>query len=326
MPNRVFEQITTKNTLNKVRVEKMPFDWSINPYRGCSHGCSFCYARAFQSFIGREADDDFQNHIMIKSNAAEALEAQLDKLARRFKGSMDEVRRYVGLVAIGTATDPYQPIEGKALITRECLKVLAKYHISVTITTRSPLILRDLGILTEMKTASVNISMTTLSRDITRKLEPETSFPEKRLETLQQLRENGISAGVFIAPILPYITDNVKDMEALIREVKTCKAQFAMTSLLRLSPDVKFWFFQSLKQHFPDLIPTYAKLYSSTYANRAYSEPLMKRIRELVAKYGLTGSLPEADFKPSCPATQLFQSSSSASGQKHPPEQLLLQF
>jgi DNA repair photolyase len=326
MQKKIYEHIKTKSTLNKVREKKMPFDWSINPYRGCAHGCSFCYARAFQSFIGLAANDEFQNHIMIKNNAADALEAQLSKLVRRFKGNIDDVSRYVGLVAIGTATDPYQPIEGRACITRECLKVLTKYRIPVTITTRSPLILRDLDLLTEMNVSSVNISLNSLNRDVTRRFEPATADPMKRLETMQQLNEQGIKAGVFIAPILPYITDDLEEMESLIRTVKNHKASFAMTSLLRLTPDVKSWFFQSLRDHFPELVSLYAKLYPSTYAERSYTEPLMKHIQALVVKYGLSNSLPEAEYRTSCPASQLFQTSPSSLQPKQIPEQLSFEF
>ncbi|MBW7460241.1 radical SAM protein, partial [Paenibacillus sepulcri] len=174
----------------------MPFEWSINPYRGCTHGCSFCYARAFQSFIGREADDEFQNRITIKQNAAEALEAQLAKKAKKFGGDLDAAADQIGLIAIGTATDPYQPIEGKAMITREILKVLAKYRILTSITTRSPLILRDLDLLSEMRISSINISINTLRADVTRKMEPATPFPAKRLETVEALMKRDIRAGI----------------------------------------------------------------------------------------------------------------------------------
>lgn len=325
MAKKTYERVMTKNTLNKVREEKMPFDWSINPYRGCAHGCSFCYARAFQSFIGLAADE-FQHHIILKSNAAEALEAQLNKLLRRFKGSIDDVSHYVGLVAIGTVTDPYQPVEGKAHITRECLKILAKYRIAVTITTRSPLILRDLDILTAMNVASINISINSLHREITRKFEPATPVPMKRLETVQIIRENGVRAGVFVAPILPFITDDLEEMESLIRTAQDHGASFAMTSLLRLTPDVKAWFFQSLKEHFPELVARYAKLYPTAYANRSYSEPLMEQIHALVEKYGLSNRLPKDEMGASRPATGLIQSSTSPFEPEPMPEQLTFQF
>src|SRR5690348_7496026 len=123
MNHKTYEFVKTKQTLNKVKAERMPFDWSINPYRGCAHGCSFCYARAFQSFIGMGAEDEFQNHILIKENAAEALEAQLARIAKRMGNNPLKAGQSIGTVAIGTATDPYQPIESKQEITRQCLMV-----------------------------------------------------------------------------------------------------------------------------------------------------------------------------------------------------------
>ncbi|WP_166245232.1 SPL family radical SAM protein [Paenibacillus turpanensis] len=287
MSQKIYEPIKTKQTLNRVKEEKMPFDWSINPYRGCTHGCSFCYARAFQSFIGMEANDEFQNHIFMKMNAAEALEQQLSRAVRK-AGSVDAAARTIGSVAIGTATDPYQPIEGKEEITRNCLTVLAKYRIPTTITTRSPLILRDLDILREMEIVSVNISINTLDPEVTRKLEPASPLPAKRLEALETLSREGIHAGIFIAPILPCLTDSLRDIAALISSAKNKGAAFAMASLLRLSPDVKHWYLQTLKQHFPAIVPSYLSLYPTTYANRSYAETVMTGVRKLLEQHGLS--------------------------------------
>lgn len=241
MAQRVYESVAAKNTMNKVKEPRMPFDWSINPYRGCSHGCSFCYARATHTFLGMSADDSFQNHILLKSNAAEALELQLSKLARKHGGDLKRVAREVGLVAIGTATDPYQPIEAKSQITRECLKVLAAYQIPTTITTRSPLIVRDLDLLREMNITSINFSASTMDKEVTRRLEPETPIPEKRLEAVQQLAENGLTAGIFMAPILPYLTDSDESLNNLIVNAKQHRTAFVMPSILRLKPEVKEW-------------------------------------------------------------------------------------
>lgn len=257
-------------------------------------GCSFCYARQFQSFIGMGAEDEFQNHILLKTNAAEALEAQLASMARRMGGRPENVGPSIGAVAIGTATDPYQPIEGKAGITRECLKVLAKYRVPTTITTRSPLILRDADLLAEMNLTSVNISINTTDAELTRKLEPATPPPARRLGTVRALAESGIRAGVFIAPMLPYLTDSEESLEALVASAQEHRAAFAMTSMLRLSSDVKPWFFHTLKTHFPQLVGPYAKLYRSAYADPEYIESRQRLARQLLVKYGLAADMPQA--------------------------------
>ncbi|MFC0212857.1 radical SAM protein [Paenibacillus chartarius] len=279
-----YEELPSKTILNQVTAPSMPFRWSINPYRGCQHGCSFCYARATHTFMGVAADDTFQNHIFLKSNAAEALTEQLDKLARG-KGGLSRL----GQVAIGTATDPYQQAEGNARLTRSCLEVLAKYGVPVSITTRSPLILRDLDVLKNLPAVTVNISLNTLDKTVWRSMEPSTPSPKQRLETIAALVEADIQAGIFMAPILPYLTDAAEDLEELIHEGARHQAKFMMSSFLRLSTqEVKVWFFQTLRDRFPHLVSKYAALYqSSAYAPSSYREPLKSLINDLLKRYGL---------------------------------------
>jgi DNA repair photolyase len=284
-----YESITCKTLLNEVKAPSMPFEKSINPYRGCQHGCSFCYARSTHSFLGLEADDSFQNHILLKSNAAEALEQQLKRMTRT-----DKNKAAIGRIAIGTATDPYQPIEGKMKITRQCLEVLAKYQLPTSITTRSPLILRDLDLLKEIPITSVNISVTTLDQKIWRNTEPSTPFPMKRLETVQKLNEAGIPAGVFMAPILPYLTDQLEDLTALIQQAALHQTKFVMPSYLRLSTRaVKVWFFQTLQEHYPHLVRPYADLYQhSAYASPDYRKPIQHKIHEIMEQFKILSKEP----------------------------------
>ncbi|UNK17614.1 radical SAM protein [Paenibacillus sp. N3/727] len=290
MTKTIYEEITAKQTLNRVKEKKMPFDWSINPYRGCAHGCSFCYARAFQSFIGMGAQDEFQHHIFIKNNAVEALEAQLAVIAGKFCHDIEAVRRHIGQVTIGTATDPYQPVESKTEITRECLKLLAKYRISTSITTRSPLVLRDLDILTRMDQVSVNISINTMDNNVIHKLEPASPHPAKRMETVQRLSQHGIRTRIFAAPVLPFLTDREEQMNQLLYAAKEAGADFAMISLLRLSRDVKEWYMQTLRHQFPEVVSLYAKLYSgSAYAEDSYVTSFKDLAQKLLMKYDLTG-------------------------------------
>ncbi|TDF97153.1 SPL family radical SAM protein [Paenibacillus piri] len=279
-----YEPMTAKTILNSVKAPSMPFDWSINPYRGCQHGCSFCYARSTHSFLGVDTDDTFQHHIFLKQQAPEVLRAQILKRLRGRKGISD-----LGQVAIGTATDPYQQIEGKARLTRGCLEVLAEFQIPVTITTRSPLILRDLDILQRLSSITVNVSISTLNPVIWRQFEPSTPSPAKRLDMVEQLRNAGVDAGVFAAPILPYITDDQAALEDLIRAVSAAGAQFVMPSYLRLSTQaVKVWFFQTLQRHYPRLIGDYARLYqASGSAPAEFRDPVMRRIETLLHRHGL---------------------------------------
>ncbi len=284
-----YESIKAKTILSPVKAPSMPFEWSLNPYRGCQHGCSFCYARATHSFLGMPADATFHNHILLKSNAPEVLEEQLGKIARSKNGLSQ-----LGRVAIGTATDPYQPAEAKALLTRRCLEILARYQVQTTITTRSPLVLRDVDILKLMPSVTVNLSINTLNHEVWKSLEPSTPSPEKRLETVKQLVAEGIPAGIFLAPILPYLTDAPSELQRLIEVAANYNPEFIMSSFLRLStPEVKNWFFQTIQEAYPDLSDKYTHLFKhSAYVPRYYTEPVKKHIHSLLEQYGLNGYEP----------------------------------
>jgi DNA repair photolyase len=284
-----YEAIHSKTLLNRVTAPSMPFEWSINPYRGCQHGCSFCYARNTHSFLGMETDDKFQNHIFFKENAPEALEEQLKKMLRSKAGAQK-----IGRVAIGTATDPYQPVEAKALLTRKCLEILAAYQVPTSITTRSPLVLRDLDLLKQMPVISVNLSVNTMDISVWKNLEPSTPAPLKRLETVQQLNEEGVPAGIFLAPLLPLLTDQPDQLQAVITAAAKHKAMFAMPSFLRLSTaPVKSWFFHVLEQHYPQLMPKYNKLYEhSSYLPNYYREAARKTIEAILKEHGVSGIEP----------------------------------
>jgi DNA repair photolyase len=279
-----FEGIRTKQLLNRVKAPSMPFEWSINPYRGCQHGCSFCYARSTHSFLGMETDDTFQKHILLKTNAADALREQLHKLSKSKNGL-----KGIGRIAIGTATDPYQPVEAQEKLTRQCLEVLAEYKVPVGITTRSPLVLRDLDLLKKLNLISVNLSINTLDNRVWRALEPMTPSPAKRLETVKTLVGAGIPAGIFMAPIIPMLTDGEDQVEALLNAASEAGAGFVMPSYLRLATqEVKLWFFRTLEQHFPELTGKYGELYSgSGYLPRSYKEPIERKIHAMLAERGL---------------------------------------
>ncbi|WP_159881431.1 SPL family radical SAM protein [Paenibacillus puerhi] len=286
-----YEPIHAKQVLNAVKSPSMPFDWSINPYRGCQHGCSFCYARSTHTFLGLATDDTFQHRILVKHNAAEALEAQLQRMLKSRNG-----RERIGKVALGTATDPYQQAEAKERITRQCLEVLVAYGIPASITTRSPLILQDADLLARLPDCTVHVSLNTLDRSIWRSFEPMSPAPSERLRTVAGLRERGIEAGVFIAPILPFLTDGPDQLEPLVQAVAEAGAAFVMGSVLRLNTaPVKSWFFAALNQHYPSLARRYARLYAdSPSAPKPFRAEVAGRLDDLLRSHGLPSYHPLA--------------------------------
>jgi DNA repair photolyase len=283
-----FERVAAKQVMNRVNFPQMPFTWSLNPYRGCTHGCSFCYARETHSFMGLSPDDTFQKHIFVKDNAPEVLERQLERLARKHHYNLRAMAEEIGLLCIGTATDPYQPIEARAKLTRSCLEVLARYSVPVTITTRSPLILRDLDLLKRMDVRSVNISVNTLNRKIWRDLEPASPAPGKRLETVRELVRYGVNAGILLAPIVPFLTDSELELETVVRAAREYQARFVSPSVLRLAPDVKTWFLRTIGERYPELLPKYRQLYRTAFPSRTYADALMRRVRRLMRTYGVS--------------------------------------
>jgi DNA repair photolyase len=287
-----YRDISTKQAMNRVNAPSMPFDWSINPYRGCTHGCSFCYARVTHTYLGMEADDTFRRNVLVKANVADALADQLERKLRRCGGDLQRLAAEIGLVTIGTATDPYQPVEAKRRVTRRCLEVLAEYQVPTSITTRSPLILRDLDILKRMRLHSINISVHTLDKQVWRSLEPATPAPDKRLAAVRELVANGLPAGVFLAPIVPFLTDSTPQLRAVVEAAAAAHARFLVPSILRLTPEVKQWFMQTLRERYPHLAVRYQRLYRGAYPPSAYVDPVLRRARALMAEYGLNSHVP----------------------------------
>ncbi len=222
-----------KTVLNPVR--GMSFRWSLNPYRGCSHSCHYCYARATHTYYGFNAGEDFETKILVKTNLLDVLRRELARptwLGER--------------VAIGTATDPYQPCEGRYRLTRRSLEALRDRRNPLSLVTKSTLILRDLDLLSELADLTdviVFFTVTTLDPAIWRKVEPGTPPPLQRLRVMQRLVEAGAPCGVFLAPILPGITDSAESIEAVAKAAKEHGAASFGTSMLRLAPFVKEHYF-----------------------------------------------------------------------------------
>ena len=280
------------------------FDRSINPYRGCEHGCIYCFARPSHAYLGLSPGLDFETRLLAKPRAAELLDAELRKPNYR-----------PAPIAIGTNTDPYQPIERQRRIMRGCLEVLAAFRHPVTITTKSWLVTRDIDILAPMAAeglAAVSISVTTLERDLCRSLEPRAATPAKRLEAIRRLAEAGIPTAVLVAPVIPALTDH--EMEAILEAAKEAGASSAATILLRLPGEVAELFSEWLETHFPGRAAHVlsllrqsrdGKLYRGEFGSRltgsgAGAEMLAQRFRLAAKRLGLAGrgfSLDSSKFR-----------------------------
>src|SRR5918995_3030741 len=245
----------------------------------CSHyGCHYCYARATHPYLGLDADEDFEKKIVVKTNMAEVLRGELRK------ASWTRER-----VAIGTATDAYQPCEGRYRLTRHCLDALLDADTPVSIVTKSTLILRDLDLLTQLADgpgATVYFTITTLDPEHWRLIEPGTPPPLKRLAVLRRLADAGIPCGVFLAPILPGITDSVASIAAVAAAAKDHGAVSFGSAVLRLAPDVKEHYFSFVAETFPDLLPRYERAYAGTNISPEYQAAIERRVDRIRERYG----------------------------------------
>jgi DNA repair photolyase len=271
-----YREIPCKSALN--RVSGMPFRWSLNPYRGCLHGCHYCYARASHTYLGMNAGEDFATKIVVKTNVPEVLRQEL----RRRSWTRERV-------AIGTATDAYQPCEGRYRLTRCCLEALRDYDTPVSIVTKSTLILRDLDLLAELAQgsgATVYFTITTLDPELWRLIEPGTPPPHKRLRVLRQLSEVGVPCGVFLAPILPGITDSIESIAGVAAAAKAHGAASFGSAVLRLAPDVKEHYFSFVAETFPDLLPRYERAYAGTNIASEYQAAIERRMARVREQHG----------------------------------------
>ncbi len=245
----------------------VPFDRSINPYRGCEHGCVYCFARPTHAWLGLSPGLDFETKIFAKFDAARLLEAELAKRSYRPQ-----------VIALGANTDPYQPVERDLKITRQILEVLARYRHPVGIVTKSRLVLRDLDILAPMAArglARVMVSVTTLDRDLARRLEPRAPTPALRLEAIRRLAEAGVPTGVLAAPMIPALNDS--ELEAILEAAADAGAEAAGYVLLRLPLEIKQLFEEWLDAHFPDRKAKVLKLVRETRGGRLYDATFGRR-------------------------------------------------
>jgi DNA repair photolyase len=267
-----------RNALNRVR--GMPFAWSLNPYMGCVHRCTFCYVRAFEARADRPWDDRYGTSIRVKTNVAAVLRRELARPS--WQGEP---------VAIGAATDPYQPAEGRYRLTRGCIEAFSETASPFSIITRGPLIVRDVDVLAEASRradVSVTFSVPTLDHEIWRRTEPGTSPPRQRLRALSRLVEAGIDARVGMAPILPGLSDRPELLAEVVREARAAGATGIWANLLYLRPGTREHFLSALERDWPELLPRYEELYRrSAYLPRRETDPVRERVRSLARSHGV---------------------------------------
>jgi DNA repair photolyase len=251
----------------------MPFTWTINPYRGCEFACKYCYARYTHEFMEMRNGIDFEQKIYVKQHAAEFLRQEL----RRVKPGE--------AIALGTATDPYQPAERRYEVTRAILGEFARNQgFELGIVTKSNLILRDVAVLQQIarhNQLSINMTITTLDIELARLLEPRAPRPDLRLDAVRQLRDAGIRVGISCSPVIPAITDSPKDLEALVRAAADAGATYIFANPLFLKPCSAAVFLPFIEQHFPQLVENYRR----RYEGRAFLPPTYgKRLAQLIAR------------------------------------------
>jgi DNA repair photolyase len=258
----------------------MPFAWSLNPYMGCAHRCTFCYVRAFEARADRPWDDRYGASVRVKTNVAEVLQRELARSSWRREP-----------VAIGAATDPYQPAEGRYRLTRACLREFAAAASPFSIITRGPLIVRDVDVLAEAARradVSVTFSVPTLDHDIWKRTEPGTAPPRQRLRALSRLVEAGIDARVGMAPILPGLSDRPRLLAEVVREARAAGATGIWANLLYLRPGTREHFLAALEHDWPELLPKYERLYGGgAYLPRSETDPVRERVRRLARAEGV---------------------------------------
>jgi DNA repair photolyase len=279
------------------RVKGMPFEWSLNPYMGCVHRCTFCYVRGFERRADRPSDHRYGTSIRVKPNIAEVLRRELHRTGPRDDG-----------VAIGAATDPYQPAEGRYRLTRSCIEVLGEVRQPFSIITRGPLIVRDVDVLVEASRRadiSVTFSVPTLDDDVWRTTEPGTAPPRQRLRALSELVRAGIRTGLGMAPILPGLSDHPSQLARVVEAAREAGACGVWANLLYLRPGTREHFLSCLARDWPELLPEYERLYAGrAYLPQSEAQPAKDEVQRLARAHQIRDRRPERR-RPAARAEQL---------------------
>lgn len=302
-PTQVIDE-RPKSIITQNQSPDIPFDQSLNVYRGCEHGCIYCFARPTHAYLGLSPGLDFETRLFAKPNAPQLLLEALSKPNYRCR-----------VLALGTNTDPYQPLERQRKITRRILEVLAELEHPVAITTKSALVERDLDLLAPMaakQLAEVHLSVTTLDRDLARRMEPRATAPHRRLQAVRELNAAGVPVGVMVAPVVPFLTDH--EIEDIVAAAAQAGARRAAYLLLRLPLEVKDLFGEWLEEHYPDRAAHVMSRQRALRGGREndsrfgfrhsgqgeFAALIRQRFRNAAKRHGLDAALPELD-------TQRFQ-------------------
>jgi DNA repair photolyase len=275
MSSVTYREVVVKSALNAVK--GMPFDWSLNTFSGCAHACSYCFSRAYHArYREKNVGSDFDSNVEVRVNIADVLRKELR-------------RRHDGSLAIGTATDPYQPIEGKYQLTRRCLEALVDHPMPTSIVTKGPLVVRDIDVLRKLdeKTdLTVYFSVPCVNEEIVRKTDPGTAPARQRLRALAMLREAGIDAAVLCMPVLPGISDSEESLDAAARAASEAGATAFRHRPLKVDVEIQEYYYDFLATEFPAAVPRYAEFYrGGVHPTKDYERELEDRVRRVRSRY-----------------------------------------
>jgi DNA repair photolyase len=286
-----YQEVSCRSALN--RVKGMPFRWTLNPYRGCTHGCHYCFARRYHTQFELNAGDEFASVILVKTN---------------FCTVLDRPCWTRELVALGTATDPYQPIEGHYRLTRRTLELLARARTPVGLVTKGPMIVRDrdvLGDLSKVATCNVYMSVPTVDEDAWRQLEPGTAHPLQRLRAVRDLVDAGINAGVLMAPIVPGFSSSRSKLERTIKAIADHGARFVGCNVMYLQDGTRTHFLEFVSREFPAMLPRFERLYQGKYPPNAYRTEVKAMVHVLQRRYGMVTRDEALETEGSAPRTRI---------------------
>jgi DNA repair photolyase len=281
-----FYEVRAKSIINRVPgASRVPFEWTVNPYRGCGHACTYCFARNTHTYLDLDAGRDFDTRVVVKVNAGELLRHEL--AAPRWTGQH---------IAMGTNVDCYQRAEGRYGLMRQILAALRDFANPFSILTKGTLILRDLDLLrqaAEVTDVGLSLSVGFVDERLWRSVEPGTPSPARRLDAVRTLTDAGFSVGVLVAPILPGLTDTAEQIEATVAAVARAGAVSAVPLPLHLRPGAREWYLGWLRRYAPELLPRYRELFrDGSYSPAGYQREVTARVRDAARRYGIGAGAP----------------------------------